>query len=293
MTRFCVEEGLEARLDPSATQKLGGLFLFRKFRLNGRPKTVVPIGLAHLMRTGGGSRLGLVGGLPLHFQRHTYLSGGEPMLAIPDDVRVSKFDMRKVSNDTVIELKVQDGGEYPIFELNLEDGAYEIDCGDASVRIDVMESVVEHAGVGIGSVTLPGINGAEVDGTFVRNRSVTRAAPLRLPLAEENSSLLLLGASPDEHAMVAPPLWLTNIAGFLSWTELDAWIDFEPVWRIETSKGNWIAYPMAELLPTIDGALDTAHLWAQCFRKSDLVAGCSDDQRSLWDLYLEVCGASL
>ena len=66
---FCAAESPGASLDAAATPHLpSGWFLIRGVRLDRRPKAQPPAQLAALLRSGGGARLRLVGGLKLPSQ---------------------------------------------------------------------------------------------------------------------------------------------------------------------------------------------------------------------------------
>ena len=64
------------------------------FVLTGGPSSTASP-LAALLRSGGGARLRLVGGLKLPHLHHAYLVGGAPFLALPEGIEERTFLLDK------------------------------------------------------------------------------------------------------------------------------------------------------------------------------------------------------
>ena len=90
--------------------------VIRGFRILKRPAAEPPRVLATLLRSGGGPRLRLVGGLRVPEFTRVYLTGGAPLLALPADVESERFLLRRVSTDDVLTLRAE-SSEYPLDSL--------------------------------------------------------------------------------------------------------------------------------------------------------------------------------
>lgn len=283
LVTFCAAESPGARLDAAATPLLpSGWFLIRDVRLDRRPKAQPLAHLAALLRSGGGARLRLVGGLKLPHLHHAYVAGGAPFLALPEDIRERTFKLYKDDNDLPLTF-VATGSEFPLGALKLDSGHYEIKYGPARIDFDLIEGIVETAGEGAGSIETAGVVGMHVG----PDAALT---PMTEPAPERGQPCVLLGPTPGDVELVHTPQWLSDVLGDggLSWTAVDAWPDFEPVWRLERPPGSRSGYLATQIGDEPPNVLPPGGTWASLLFQAELLEG-SDS--SLWNDYQQAAKA--
>ncbi len=275
---FCDGEGLTARLDAAATPKLpSGWFLIRDFRLDRRPSAQPPAQLAALLRSGGGARLRLVGGLKLPHLHHAYLVGGAPFLALPEDIEKRTFELFKAGIESPHDF-IATGSEFPIGALKLDAGHYEIKYGPARIDFDLVDGIVETAGESAGTISSDGVVGMHA----VPHEQVAHTEPA----PEDGELCVLLGPCPSDVELLHVPTWLSDLAGGLSWIAVDAWSDFEPVWRLTRplhGSTHYMAIPVGGDPPRMTSTGDT---WARLLLQATLDPSLTDESVvSLWSAY--------
>ena len=282
LVTFCAAESPGARLDAAATPHLPtGWFLTRDVRLDRRPNAQPPAQLAALLRSGGGARLRLVGGLKLPHLHHAYLVGGAPFLALPEDIEERTFRLYKDDSD-LPHTFVATGSEFPLGALQLTAGHYEIKYGPARIDFDLIEGIVETAGEGAGTVETAGIVGMHV--------SSDALIPLTEPAPEGGQPCMLLGPTPADVELVHTPQWLSDLLGDggLSWTAVDAWPDFEPVWRLSRPPGSGSGYLATQIGNEPPQASPPGGTWANLILQAELPQGADP---SLWGDYRQAAKA--
>jgi hypothetical protein len=275
LATFCAAESPGTRLDAAATPDLPtGWFLFRDVRLDRRPNAQPPAQLAALLRSGGGARLRLVGGLKLPHLHHAYLGGGAPFLALPEDIEQRTFQLYKDDSD-VPHTFVATGSEFPLGALQLNAGHYEIKYGPSRIDFDLIEGIVETAGEGAGTVETAGVVGMHVFADSL--------TPLTEPAPESGRPCVLLGPTPADVELVHTSQWLSNLLGDggLSWTAVDAWPDFEPVWRLSRQLASGSGYLATQIGSEPPQASPPGGMWANLLLQAELLEGAA----SLWDDY--------
>ena len=200
------------------------------FRILRRPAKEPPTALATLLRSGGGPRLRLVGGLRVPEFTRAYLTGGAPLLAIPAELRSHQIILRRASTDEILTLR-PDSSEYRLDKLQLDEGLFQIQCGTARLKFDLIDGLVETAGEGAGTVSTPGRT-TDLRGVHGFTRSELR--PVTVPAPSEGEQCVLVGPGPNDLEIVEVPNWLSGLVGGggLSWKTTAEWLSFEPVWRL-------------------------------------------------------------
>jgi hypothetical protein len=280
LTAFCEGECPGSRLDAGATPLLpSGWFLIRDVRLDRRPSAQPPAELAALLRSGGGARMRLVGGLKLPHLHHAYLVGGAPFLALPEDIEERAFLLSKGGSNAAHTF-VATGSEFPIGALELESGHYEIKYGPASIDFDLIEGIVETAGEDAGSI--------ETDGVVGLHAPNSAGTPITEPAPEDSELSVLLGPCPSDVELVRAPKWLSDLLGDggLSWIAVDAWPDFQPTWRLtRTRAGNsrYMASPVGSEPPSLTTGGES---WSKLLLQASLEPSMEDSATSaLWEEY--------
>ena len=280
LTAFCEGECPGSRLDAAATPLLpSGWFLIRDVRLDRRPSAQPPAELAALLRSGGGARLRLVGGLKLPHLHHAYLVGGAPFLALPEDIEERTFLLSKGDSDAAHTF-VATGSEFPIGALELESGHYEIKYGPARIDFDLIEGIVETAGEDAGSI--------ETDDVVGLHAPSSADMPITVPAPEDGELCVLLGPCPRDVELVHAPKWLSDLlgGGGLSWIAVDAWPDFRPTWRLtRTTDGDsrYVATPVGSEPPSLTAGGES---WSKLLLQASLEPSIEDDATSaLWGEY--------
>jgi len=282
---FCAAESPDAALDPAATPRLpSGWFLVRNVRLDRRPKAQPPAQLAALLRSGGGARLRLVGGLKLPHLHHAYLVGGAPFLALPEGIEKGTFLLDKDDRNLPHKF-VATGSEFPLGALQLGAGNYEIRYGPACIDFDLVDGIVETAGEGVGTVETAGVIGVLTPSDSPE--------PLTEPAPDAGQPGVLLGPSPSDVEFVHTPQWLSDLLGDggLSWITVDAWPDFKPVWRLSRTLGSTSGYLAAQIGTEPPLAVPPGGRWANLLLKSKLDPHGENTDPSLWDAYQQAAAA--
>ena len=282
---FCAKECPDAALDAAATPHLpGGWFLLRGFRLDRRPTAQPPAQLAALLRSGGGARLRLVGGLKLPHLHHAYLVGGAPFLALPEGIEERTFLLDK-DDRNLPHTFVATGIEFPLGALQLRAGHYEIRYGPARIDFDLVDGIVETAGEGVGTVETAGVSGMFATAHSPR--------PLTEPAPEDGQPCVLLGPSPGDVELVHTPQWLSDLLGDggLSWTTVDAWPAFKPVWRLSRTLGISSGYLATQVGSEPPLAVPPGGTWANLLLRAKLDPLGENADPSLWDYYQQAAKA--
>ena len=281
---FCAAESPGAALDAAATTHLpDGWFLIRGFRLDRRPTAQPPAQLAALLRSGGGARLRLVGGLKLPHLHHAYLVGGAPFLALPEDIEERTFRIDK-DDRNLPHTFVATGTEFPLGALQLGAGHYEIRYGPARIDFDLVDGIVETAGEGVGMVETAGVSGMFAPADW--------RVPLSVPAPENGQRCVLLGPSPGDVELVHTPQWLSDVLGEggLSWITVDAWPAFKPVWRLSRTLGSsgYLATQVGSEHPL---AVPPGGTWANLLLQARLDPDGENAEPSLWGDYQQAAKA--
>jgi hypothetical protein len=284
VTSFCERESPGAYLDPAATRALPpGWFLIRDFRLDRRPLAQPPSQLAALIRSGGGARLRLVGGLKLPHLHNTYLVEGAPFLALPEGIENRTFTLRKDGTVGAHNFSATET-EFPIGKLRLDSGHYEIEYGPARIDLDLIDGIVETAGEGAGTIATGGI-----PGVVGMHGSIDQHAPRNERAPGFREFCVLLGPCPTDVAILHSPVWLSDIlgGGGLSWINVDAWTDFEPVWRLTRpmeAQATYVAERVGNSAPRLS---ERGEGWAKLILQARLGDTADDATYALWDEYQE------
>jgi hypothetical protein len=177
-----------------------------------------------------GFRLKVHGGLPIGSTINTYLVNGEPSLSLSDSDTARKI---WVTSDLfgVREFDVSGyGKDVDLWKLNLrrEDGVqgmdlglFEISDGLTTVSVEIVDAIVEEAGLGADSIAADSLTGTAVKGTFSDRRSF-RPDPIELKVQYGPA---VVNYSSGKSEIVSPPIWLTRRSrlGPLSWDRMDYW----------------------------------------------------------------------
>jgi hypothetical protein len=278
---WMADEGLEGELDPAATKHLpAGWFLIRGFRINSRPTTSPPMEVADLLPAGGGgARTRLVGGLPLGLPR-TYLTRGVPNLTFPlDGPDPTKFKLTKDAYKP-IERQAEEG-EFALSAFkNLSAGEYGIETDSSSLTFELFDGVCENPNSSVGEVRTFSGDGSGICGLDVQ--SETSAEPIAIAAPKDFS--VLLGSDSESVTMTRTPRWVSEIAGYLSWTQVDAWSsNGSPiVWVVEGGKGNRVAR-LVNFLPPVPGGAGTN--WSRWIGVAKTPSTGDADAQALWHEY--------
>lgn len=276
---FCATESPGATLDAAATPHLpNGWFLIRGVRLDRRPDAQPPAQLAALIRSGGGARLRLVGGLKLPHLHHAYLVGGAPFLALPEGIEERAFLLDK-DGSHLPHTFVASGTEFPLGALKLGPGHYEILYGPARIDFDLIDGIVETAGEGVGTV-----NTAGVIGIIAPADSPT---PVTVPAPEDGRPCMLIGPSPGDVELVHTPQWLSDLLGKggLSWKAVDAWPGFKPTWRLSRPLSSSSGYLATQVGAESPQASAPGGTWAKLLLQASLDPRDETADPSLWNEY--------
>jgi hypothetical protein len=286
LTSFCERECPSAHLDPAATPKLpSGWFLVREFRLDRRPLAQPPAQLAALIRSGGGARLRLVGGLKLPHLHNAYLAGGAPFLALPEDIEDRTFTIRKA--DTVgTHTFSATGAEFPMGKLRLDPGHYEIEYGPARIDFDLIDGIVETAGEGAGTIA----TGGDVVGV---HRSGDWPMPTSAIAPRSDEFCVLLGPCPTDVEIIHLPAWLSDVlgGGGLHWINVDSWAGFDPVWRLTRPFEERTTYRAERVGSDTPRLTDRGGGWVRLILQARLDDTDDDATVLLWNEYQEAARA--
>jgi len=261
----------DAKVAKSVTSELPpGWLLIVGVRLDHYPSISPPPELADLVRSSGGTRLRLEGGLEV--MRRVYLTFGAPLLLVPDSEPPQftiGFDEQEIERDG--------STPFALHEFTRWEGEYTVRHKLGELRLNAIEQWSEVPGEGVGSVqhrieTRQGISGLVVE-----------AVPPAPPIVVETSGNAgeILVAADGSLAPVRRPDWLPFA---VEATVLTHWSDFRPVWRLEPGEsGGRIARLVEPALPRVP-PVDRGH---------DLVADATlpddetDEAFHLWCQYQE------
>ena len=177
-----------------------------------------------------GFRLKVHGGLPIGVTVNTYLVNGEPSLSLSDSdtarklwvtsdlFGVREFDVSAFGKDVDL-WKLNLRGEADIEGMDL--GLFEISDGLTTVRVEIVDAIVEEAGPGADSIVADSLAGTSVKGTFSDRKGV-RPNPIELSVQYGPAAV---NYSSGKSEIVSPPTWLTRRSrlGPLSWDRMDYW----------------------------------------------------------------------
>ena len=259
------------------------------FRILRRPAAEPPSAVATLLRSGGGPRLRLVGGLRVPEFTRAYLTGGAPLLALPADIQSEQFILRRASTGETLSLR-PDSSEYPLNKLPLDEGLYHIECGEARLSFDLINGLVETSGDGAGSVSTPGRT-TGLRGVHGCTRPELR--PLTVAAPSEGERCVLVGPGPNDLEIVELPIWLSGLAGGggLSWTATAEWLSFEPVWRLTKPGPRAELYEVARLGDTPPQPGPHSDQWTGLIKRAGLTDSDADTS-ALWQQYTAAAEAS-
>lgn len=285
--KFIADEGLEAPIDPSATQLLcgGTWFLFTGFRLDASVQTEPPPDLAQLIGGGGGPRLRLTRGLAIGPAKRVYIRGGAPHLACPPHPTELKFELRWSGFPEPHHFVApQNDGEFPLEALQLRAGDYTITHAGKQLTFRVSDGLVEKTAPGTGSLSTPG-DGGSARGYIVARGDGTTCRPAELPTAIASPPpgvfRVWLGPSPTDYFRAVDPRWLSELAGGLTWSVVERDCPFDPVWQIETD-GQHFTATMCRSEPPQPARGSGRTLWARVIPKSALAPGATPEAQDLW-----------
>lgn len=268
-----------------------GWSLISDVRIDARPRTSPPVALASLLPAGTGPRLRLLGGLQVGVGNNVYLRGGEPAVApsvLTDDRRIS---IERVIDRHVVRVSADaaENGEYPLWELHLEPGIYEISQGESRVRLQIVDGIAETAGPGAGEITQRGSGDTEVSGT-IAPPSEGQTSPCTVFAPFPGDSTVLIGPRANDVHIVSLPIWLSGKLGFqLSWSTMDAWPGFVPSWQLWETDSGYEALLLEPKEPEVnDDASRTS--WAKWIRSAKLSVDPSAEEDQLWGRYLAAAG---
>lgn len=285
--RWIAQEQLEGLIDKGAASWLPpGWALIRDFRISARPATTPPRALADMLGSSGGSRLRLVGGLPLPGMPGTYLTRGAPMIALPSDSENRTVSLECNGFDP-IRLRAVDG-DYPLTALSLVPGTYRVVHDRGTVTFDLIDGLTDSPNGEVGGLRLVGFEGRSAAGLHAQVPHPCEPATVPMGGAE---IVVIVGAKDDEFRTVRRPAWLEKYAGgALSWTRIDAWVPFAPVWALLWRKGKPLeARPIGDIAP---GPIDPNSAYAQRLRGAELWARADVLAAQRWSRYLAACEAA-
>ena len=259
------------------------------FRIPRRPATDPPSAVATLLRSGGGLRLRLVGGLRVPEFTRAYLTGGAPLLALPAGMQSERIILLRARTDERLSLR-SESSEYPLEKLQLDEGLYHIQCGAAHLSFDLVDGLVETAGDGAGSVSTPGRTTAMrgIHGCAHREHR-----PVTVPAPSEGEQCVLVGPGPKDLEIVELPVWLSALAGGggLSWTATAEWLSFEPVWRLTKPGSQAERYEVARIGDAPPQPGPHSEEWVGLIGRAELTDSDAD-AAALWQQYVAAAEAS-
>ena len=290
LMQFTRSEGIDiaqvasfANLVPSRWNVISG------FRILRRPAAEPPSGVATLLRSGGGPRLRLVGGLRVPEFTRAYLTGGAPLLALPAGIRSEQIILRRANTSETLSLRPE-SSEYPLDKLQLDEGLYHIQYGAARLSFDLIDGLVETAGEGAGSVSTPGRT-TGLRGFHGCIRPELR--PVTVPAPAEGEQCVLVGPGPNDLEIVELPVWLSDLVGGggLSWTATAEWLSFEPVWRLSKPGPRAERYEVARVGDPPPQPGPHSDHWAGLIKRADLTDPNANTS-ALWQQYVAAAEAS-
>ena len=272
----------------SANHSLPNWRLIGPARINARPTTTLPDALAPFLSSGSGVRLRLQGGLRIGMGSSEYLLGGAPNIGLSalypnEDVHIEETTIERPWPEGQWTIPPHASGEVSLWDLNLPKGNYLVRQGRSKARFTITEGIVGVKADGAGEVKTDGMAGTHDPGW----------TPSRLPIMVKAPSTgatnHLLGASPGEHEELWLPRWLAHdlSASWLSWANVDAWLDFDPVWQVLDVDGVPTAFMIRPAEPDQRRTATTPD-WTNKICGSTLHTGASQEAGELWSRYQEV-----
>lgn len=293
VTRFCQSAGCEElRVDEAASRSLPvGWRLIVNVQFDSRPTMSPPACLASLIPVGAGPRLRLVGGLPLGAAHGVYLRGGEPFLALSSLCNDERLSITKESTGEIEQFRITAlaSRELPLSILQLEPDRYKITHGESSVSVTIVDGIADEAGPGAGTVFTRGRDGTKVRGSCVEGLG-DRAEPWVVTAPPSGGSVFILGPAIEDVARITLPLWISDLAGPLSWRMIDAWPSFRPVWFLEKRAGGGFDATLLSPSDPMPNELAPESSWGRLLRLAQLRDNEGDDARDLWLRYQSVIG---
>lgn len=262
-----------------------GWAMLQDLQLERRPRHSPPACLASAIPTGSGPRLRLVGGLPLTAGYAVYLRGGEPGLALSSLVADREVTITQESTGKTETLRVGENREeeIPLWKFQLAPGTYTANHGETSVKFQIVDGIAEVAGPGAGSIHLTVDSNRIVVGTSPEPPSEVALPPtVRAPHPGE--TVLILGQHSSNFVKIESPSWITSFAGPLSWSQIDFWNDFQPVWQLtKRASDRMLATLLVGTEPSAD--CDDQSLWAKAIRGALLPEQADEATQELWSRY--------
>ena len=252
------------------------------FRVLRRPAAEPPSAVATLLRSGGGPRLRLVGGLRVPEFNRAYLTGGAPLLALPAGIQTQRITLHRASTDETMTLRPE-SSEYPLDKLQLDEDLYHVQYGAARLSFDLIDGLVETAGDGAGSVSTPGRT-TSLHGVHGRVRQALHPVTVAAPL--EGEQCVLVGPGPNDLEIVELPVWLSDLVGGggLSWRATAEWLSFEPVWRLTKQTPGAEHYEVARVGNAPPQPGPHSDEWTGLIRRAR-VTDADADTTALWQQY--------
>ena len=118
--------------------------------------------------------------------------------------------------------------------------------------------------------------------------------PLTEPAPEDDQSCVLLGPSPGDVELVHTSQWLSDLLGDggLSWTAVDAWPNFKPVWRLSRPLDSSSGYLATQVGTEPPLAVPPGGTWANLLLQATLDPHGESADPSLWDDYQHAAKAA-
>ena len=281
------------REDAAANRGLpAGWVLLQDLQLERRPSSSPPACLAGAIPTGSGPRLRLVGGLPLTAGPGVYLRGGEPGLALSSLVPDSTITITQEESgiSETFNISGNRDEEIPLWKFQLLPGSYRVQHGETSVVFRIVDGIAEESGPGAGSVQLTVGARKGVVGTAPVPPMETEP-PLTVRAPHASLTVLILGSHSSNFVKLETPTWIAVVAGPLSWSHLDFWGDFVPVWEItKHTTGRFIATALRNVEPAADS--DMSSNWARVLKVASLAEDADEASRELWSRYQAAVGVT-
>ncbi len=295
-------------MKPLGDDRLSDWRLIGPSRIDVRPTAGLPDALAPFLPAGRGLSLRLLGGLRIGERRNVYLRGGEPAIGLSELADPNQpLVVERAETDEPVggDLEIRTGAdevppwnlepqpgedEVPLWTLKLEPGEYIVKQGGARAIFAIVEGVSAVAGPGAGGVLTDGVSGT------IAPAPAPAVRPHMVVVRPGIGSWVILGSSPDEYEAMKLPRWLKeefrepHEPAFLTWTEIDAWLDFDPIWQLFPSSESGAGTREARLLhpsePTTDGTSEGTD-WAMQILGAELHADAEQEEQGLWLRYRE------
>ncbi len=280
--------------EDAATQKQlpPGWVLLQDLQLERRPTSSPPACLSASIPTGLGPRLRLVGGLPLSAGHAVFLRGGEPGVALSSLVSDPRLTITHEESGMAETLHVGENHdeEIPLWNLQLAPGNYRIQHGETTVSFTIVDGIAEVAGPGAGTVALTTGTTHEVIGSAPKKQLDVRG-PVTVQAPKEGLWVYVIGHQSSEFIKVETPDRIKGLFGELTWSHLDLWSDFVPVWQITKKSSTRF---IVDLLNCVEPSAecDEKSDWARLIRVASLADTASETAQKLWTRYQSVAGVT-